>query len=106
MMIVSPDLFVSNEYYPDNLLHHRQHQQREKYEPDNEEYFLVENINRKHTKPVVVDDGTTRPVHLQRALGHLGEGDVERVVTCNVRLSGDPRPGGMSPLCFRSRSLI
>ena len=81
--VTSPDLLVSDEYHPDHLLHHRHHQQGEEEEPHDQEYLLVDNIDGEHTETVVVDDGPARSVHLQRALGHLGEGDVERVVTCS-----------------------
>ncbi len=53
--------------------------ERHEDEPDEEVDLLVDHVDGQHAEGVVVLDGAGGTVRVQRALGHLGEDQVEGV---------------------------
>lgn len=72
---------MENEDQPKNLLNQRDYEKGKKYCPDDEKYFLVDNIDWQHTESFVINDWATGSEHIQAAFGHLGKYDWKRVRT-------------------------
>ena len=47
---------MENEDQPKNLLNQRDYEKGKKYCPDDEKYFLVDNIDWQHTESFVIND--------------------------------------------------
>ena len=75
---------VEHKKEPDDLFNDCQEEKSDEDKPDDEEYPLIHNINGKHTKAIIVDNGPTGTINIKGALCHLGENIIERISTTRL----------------------